>query len=125
MNTNIESVVVSFLNMANNNLEKAVELAKENAPELVNQIMMWGVASNVLWIVFSFILVPLVVWGYVKLVKTDNCDDEFLLVLLGIGTLIFSLVGVVGYIVSIIEIVKIKVAPALYLFDYFKTMLPQ
>ena len=124
MNTNIESVVVSFLNMANNNLEKAVELAKENAPELVNQITMWGLASNILWVVFSIILVPLVCWGYYKLVNSQRCD-EFLLVLLGVFTLVFSLVGSIGSIVAIVEIVKIKVAPALYLFDYFKPMLPQ
>ena len=126
MNTNLESVVVSFLGMANNNLEKAVELAKQNAPELVNQIMTWGVASNVLWAVFSAIIVPLVIWGYCKLFNScDGSGDESVLVLLGLVVAILTLVGSIGSICAIVEIVKIKVAPALYLLDYFKSMLPQ
>ena len=119
MSTNIDYAVASFIDMANNNIQKAIELAKENSPELINQILLWGVASNIIWVVASILFVPLVIWGYAKLVKDSDFDDEFFLALLGVGTAIFSLVGIIGSIAAVAEIVKIKVAPALFLFDYF------
>lgn len=120
MTTNMETAVTTMINMVNGNLEQAVNLAKEKAPELIEQILTWGVFCNALFIVISALVTGPLLFGWYKLVKSGKFDDdEFFHVVLAAVAVFVSVITFFCDIAAIIEICKIKFAPMLYLMDYF------
>lgn len=125
MSTNIEQAVVSLLDGVNNNVQQAVQFAVDNMLILVNQILTWGIISNVAWIISSIILIPLMVWGLIRLNSRDSTydvDDIGAFFLSGFFV-VGSAIGILGSIIALITIIQIKTTPMLYLINYFSYMI--
>lgn len=121
MNTNIESAVAGFIDMAKDNVFDAIQFAKANAPELVNQILAWGFYESLWYAIIYSIFISLIIWMSVIATKKDMWKES---------PNPFSVVTKIGWVVSVIffipalgsqilDMIKIKVAPMLYLTEYF------
>ena len=84
-----------------------------------------GIISNVAWIISSIILIPLMVWGLIRLNSRDSTydvDDIGAFFLSGFFV-VGSAIGILGSIIALITIIQIKTTPMLYLINYFSYMI--
>ena len=125
MNTNISNAVETTINMVNGNLEQAINLAKEKTPELIDQILTWGVVHSWAWIIISsIIIIPFIFGTWIHWVKNNKFDvDDPFHIIFGVVLFVGICITFIGDIISIVNICKIKFAPMLYLMDYFSNII--
>ena len=118
MNEEIKAVMVELLSY----LKTAADFAAEQAPLVLQEILNWGIASNLLWIIIGILFIALIVIGNVKLTrKYPNDDFAPLYVISGLGGF-FILIGVL---MSMFDVVQIIVAPRVYLIEYVGRLVGQ
>jgi hypothetical protein len=133
MNTNLENILVKTLEKASNvggeiydatkdGLIQAVDFAKEQIPDVIQQILSWEFYYHAIYAFILLILSGLFLYVSLKFWRKSwefTCDQGFPYVLancagLAIGLSIFTF-GTVG---NTMDCVKIKVAPKVFLIDY-------
>lgn len=125
MNTNFENIATAFLTSAGDNLNDAIVLMKAKAPELMEQILSWYFAQA---IVFNlFILMGFIATGFLLRYCHNNnrwnsgpAPDSILTALMAIVSLI---IGIPFFIDNTLTLIKIKVAPMLFMAEYFKNLI--
>ena len=99
-------------------LEKGIDFSKGQAPIIVEQLLTYDLVVAVGWVViFSLILGFIVYRTYNSDKKASYCDD---------GTVISIIIGffaTIFIILSISIIIKITIAPNLYVLDYLRGVL--
>ena len=106
---------------------QAGDFAVASAPEVIQQLLAYKFIVNAVWAVFGLVLVLVCVYGgrvwHVKH-RASNFEhkysyDEFdhIFPLIAGGLLTAILPGAV-FVASVVTMVKIKVAPAVYLIEY-------
>lgn len=95
----------------------------EQAPDVARQIVAWGLWSSVFWLSVCVPFVMVGLWLLAKAFRTfkngDPDCDAFTLIVVGV-ILCFPIVGVID---NAAQIVKIKVAPKVYLIEAAARML--
>jgi len=99
-------------------LEKGIDFSKEQAPIIVEQLLTYDLVVAVGWIVIFSLMLGFIVYRTYNIDKKASYYDE--------GAVIYPLVGffvTLLIILNIIIIVKITIAPNLYVLDYLKGVL--
>ena len=99
-------------------IEKGVDFTIEQAPLLVQEFYNWHIAETIFFLVLSIILLSMPYFMH-RLVKRFPLFSE---AFIGAPILVsvFSVtIGVCMFIVSLLDLIKLLVAPRLYLIEYF------
>jgi hypothetical protein len=114
----LEQTLVDAINSTKEGISKGIDFASEQLPEVIEQLIMWKMAEAIVWIVITFI--ALVVIVKIAKSKWDDCYSKFdaigISMLLGIMPLIIFLVNVT-------ELIKLIVAPKVYLLEYVSKLI--
>jgi len=117
MNENIEKLLETAVTKGLEIAEKTGEFVIEQSPILLKEFYSWHTVTSIAWVLSCLTLVFISYQG-IKIAVKNKWDDEgaFILGVFGyIGVFGFS----VGVIISALELVKILVAPRLYLIEFF------
>jgi hypothetical protein len=118
MNENLEKAVAKSLELA----EKTGELVIEQAPEIIQEFYNWHLASSIIWIVISLIVIIIYCWNFKKwyngaFIGFDENEELYTVLILLVG--LASVFSIVGILENTIDLIKILTAPKLYLIEYF------
>lgn len=109
-------------------LRKAVEFAGDQAPLVVQEMLRWRLIEHTVWgVLFSLVAAALLlmVWRLCRRLRSDDltCRDEdscwAFLFANGLGSAVSGLLAVYCW----VTVVKIQVAPRLYLLEQISKML--
>jgi len=126
---NLEERLKPIVEKAIEGIEKTGEFAIEQAPIVLQEFYNWHIANNLMWTLFwaGMFFVPLLIrkvipktddkdyYGYF-LGKRVNDDDGATAWLISIALWLFSLII---FIEMFLDLVKVMVAPRIYLIEYF------
>ncbi len=120
-------LVVEGLEAGKTNIIKAADFVKEQAPELVREILAWNLVRSILLLVIGWTAFIWMLRWCIKDIKRYNDDEENLIQTSdGMIIVLWVIVGVVGFVmgtIHVFEALKIIFAPRLYLLEYIKTLL--
>ena len=129
MNEEIEKGLESMLMKALELAEQTGEFVIEQSPILLQEFYAWHIASSIIGIICSFIVISIVImyprwFGTVEESLYDSqIGKRYYTEDAVIGFWIVHAVGAVTFItmftINTIDLVKILIAPRLYLIDYF------
>ena len=106
-------------------LESGVDLAAEQAPQLITEILSWSVFDGLFWAGFAMVLLVIVgvvvkkLWGIAEGRKYDSDEMKFLAFAVG---LVGSAVGGIIFCSNFFYAIKAIVAPRLLLIEYFSNL---
>ena len=105
-------------------MQSGVEFAQEQAPLLVQEMLMYGAVSTGLYIVWWTSVILFTLLNLRKWVNVASSDYDFKVesVYLIVGA-VFSVIGVVSLFVLIPEALTIAFAPRLYILEQLKGLL--
>ena len=114
-----------LVDLAKDGVLKGVEVIQMEAPELVKEIIRWSIASNIflviIFVILTIISFKLGCWFIKRGNEDDWCDEG------NFGGSAFSiLIFLIALSFSIccsLELVKILVAPKLFLIEYIKHLI--
>ena len=117
MNENLEKAVAKAIELA----EKTGEFAIEQAPEIIQEFYNWQIMQLILCIFICCIVMLIFVKNYKYwFEKASSYDDDELVYIVLLVTFGFFSIGSIPLIIlSLFDLVKILVAPKLYLIEYF------
>lgn len=123
-----DEVVAKVASMSDAAFSKALEYVEateafvtEQAPLLIQEVLAWGFAENLIYAVSLVATSFALMSGVVKIVLgLDDNEAKTLVIIFGGG---FSLVPIIVAFSYILEAVKISVAPRLYLLEVFSDLL--
>lgn len=135
MNEQLESAVVKILERAISGIDSGVEFMQSELPDVIDQLLTWYLAKGVitaiiglLFIIQLVILVKIYLKKDIKGAKSDSfwvdhydhIDNS-----MGMGAFLafvfsgmLSIIGLIMFFSSIFEVVKIWVAPKIWLMEY-------
>jgi len=129
MNELLQQELLNIIQDSHSGIIKGIEVAKAKAPELVNQILMFGFYSNLINALMQIIILFLglfsIIWGCYVLSKKDWGFDEsngVVQFVVGFLLIFFSLVFLFAE-GNYLTLIKIKIAPSLYLLEYIKKLI--
>lgn len=114
-------------------IEKALEVAEttgefviEQAPLLLQEFYAWHYALNISWIIINLIaiIIPFILHARLKYLLDDNNEDMHYLYAIPVIT--FGLLAFISFVCiffNIFDLIKLVVAPKLYLIEHFKYLI--
>lgn len=120
MKENLQNTVNEALNGIIETAAQIKQFSLEQIPDILNQLLMYKLAEAIAVIVVSIILIILSYVWFAKLAGQGKeygmyKDSKIIAAIIGGGISVFSL----GYIIfAIFDILKITIAPKLYLIEY-------
>jgi len=99
-------------------LEKGIDFSKEQAPIIVEQLLAYDLVVAVGWVVIFSLMLGFIVYRTYIIGKKESYYND--------GTIISIMVGffvTILMLVSISIIIKITIAPNLYILDYLRGVL--
>tara|TARA_R110002050_G_scaffold108009_2_gene218590 strand:+ start:353 stop:709 length:357 start_codon:yes stop_codon:yes gene_type:complete len=114
---NLEELLRPLVEKAISGIEKGVDFAIEQAPLLVQEFYNWHIAETVIYLVISVILLSIPYVMY-RLDKKYDFSNEIILFPVFVSLVSF-LIGVIMFVAGLLDLVKLIVAPRLYLIEYF------
>jgi len=96
--------------------EKTGEFIIEQAPELLKEFYAWHIAEDMLYIFIGLLVFVIVILLYKK-AEWDNGPNFINLSFVAVVTMSIFTTGIM--IVHMFDLVKILIAPKLYLIEYF------
>ena len=116
----LEELLRPLVEKAISGIEKGVDFTMEQAPLLVREFYNWHIAEAIFWLVLSVIVLSIPYFMYKIYKKYDAFREDELMVFFPIMASIISLVfGVIMFISNLLDLIKLIVAPRLYLIEYF------
>lgn len=99
-------------------LSDAKGFVLDQAPEVVRQVIAYDIATSLLWVLFFVVLTAIGVWAVVKGRGHKNQDsvEATLAIVLGAITIV---AGSVGIFACIERLLKVTLAPKVFLLEYF------
>lgn len=130
MESNLEKQLGIIIEKALKAAEQTGEFVIEQGTDLLQQFYAWHTATSIVGIVFGLFLVicfPITFRIIARKEKQYNDDarwfgkwlDGDLIPLAAISSTFSAIVGVVMFCISVYHLIKILVAPKLYLIEYF------
>ncbi len=110
----LQGYLIKALDKTGNLVDKAVDMVTEQAPLLIQEVLKWYFAYNLILFILGIVVIIGTIYGVRKLVKYVDADGaEYLLVagiLAFVGTISSSLIN--------LQWLKIWIAPRLWLIEY-------
>jgi len=98
--------------------EKSGQFVLAQAPELIRQFLMWHTAQNIIAIAIAIIIIIGGILLRIRASKEIDGDSDNILAIRIISVLCFVASASI-MLKGVIDLVKISVAPQLYLIEYF------
>ena len=121
---NNEEVLNAFANKMLSAVEELETFGKEQIPDYIEQVLMFnfwsGVSYIVLWGIFGAVLIGLALFGVRKKKQNPRGEWEILVIL---GGIFGALAVILPIVINTSDLIKIKVAPKVYIVDYIRTTL--
>lgn len=116
----IQSLSVEAFKLLLNNITNMKDFVIEQAPDICKQILVFGFASNIVYITLCVLFIATSLYVIKHIIKNVNIKDfdNFGILFFVIVLFIFSTVCFGIMIKDILELLKIYYAPKLYLIDY-------
>jgi hypothetical protein len=121
MNEQLQIELLGIIKSSKEGVLKGIELAGEQAPELIEQIILFETWSKGVGLFFGVLLIVFAIFCIVKFVKRLEKTDYApcpASVLLMIGGGVFFVLGVVSFTDGLFPFIKVMTAPKLYLLEY-------
>jgi len=108
-------------------LEKAVELAQEQIPDVIHQFLMWKLAENIL-----SVIIPLILFGSMFIIKNklwpknfdENKPDHFISAIgVFLGFVATGAISLINLCTNGYTVIQIWLAPKVYLLEQVKNLL--
>lgn len=134
MNEQMNNAIVEVINKVTSGVEGAIEFSKEQIPDVLEQLLMWNMCESIMWLVIGLVLVVTSVkmffgWNSRKkvILSSDYCgeDKEDLQTIWWVVLIVIGVAGIPFVIYNTLEIIKIIVAPKLYLLEYAADLVKQ
>lgn len=130
MNKEILEQLLPIVEKTKDGILKGIEIAQEHVPDLIQQIIAWELAVGYICTIIGFVFMVSIAIIWTILIKKDkainNLDDDtqnLIYVPSFIFTVIGGLTGILMFTTSIVKIVKISVAPKLFLIEYISNLI--
>lgn len=119
MNLELQKELVNIMQDSHNGIIKGIYSVQQQAPELVNQILKYGVYKNILDLIISTIFGFIFLKLALKSKKEENYYDSDLIKPFLVYWILFciSIISIIG---DIINLIQIYIAPKLFLLEYVK-----
>ncbi len=99
---------------------KAVDFAQEQAPIVVQEFLSWKYAQSILWILLS--VIGLIILGFLikKCISKEWMTETSWISLVGaiFGTVFFLMLLFIQTVPNVEQLIKIKVAPRVYMIEW-------
>ena len=115
---NSEELLRPLVEKAIEGIEKGVDFTIEQAPLLVQEFYNWHIAESVFYLVLSVILLSMPYFMY-RLAKRCEVFREEGIALPIIVSVSGIMLGGCMFLESLLDLIKLIVAPRLYLIEYF------
>lgn len=89
------------------------------APDVVQQVLRWKMYQNLFWILLGMIVTLPSIHGLLWAWVCSNRDDGAGVPVIVVGAIIFGFLGSMWIVDSTLEILQLKLAPKVYLLEYF------
>lgn len=110
-------------------LQSGKDFVSEQAPLVVNEILKWGIASSIFWMVFGILLLiiaviagKIAIWTMRNGKPTDD-GDVFVFISTIITTMVTSTAGFLLFSVNTYNLIFMLFAPRLYILDELSKLL--
>lgn len=116
----LEEKLVEVIEQAQKAGAEAFLFTKEQAPDIINQLLIWQFWSGILVGLFCFIILSLMATIYFITLKRNNYRTD------GFIEFIFLMLGTLPAIVGVCHIgsaIKIYLAPKVYLLEYAASLI--
>lgn len=100
---------------------KAIDLAQKEIPDIVEQLLMWKMTEAIVGLVMYFVIFGILLYLLIRWWKTPEKPSDEMQFLRAMGTGLFALAlcfSAISPFNDIMTIVKISVAPKIYLIEY-------
>lgn len=111
-----EEALGQLLNRFVEGVDRAAEFGAEQLPSLVEQLLAWKMASHIMWLVVSIIIILTIL--YIIWRSNGSIQDAPIIT----GFVIIVIFGIVG-IANIHNILMVNFAPKLYVLEYASDLL--
>ena len=112
--------LMPIIKLAQEGIVAGVNIAQQQVPELIKQLLMWKVTAAYIWISIAGIGILLVILLFAMAIKYD--DDGIITTVASVASVAFFGWFIV-ICVNVFTIAKISVAPKLYLVQYISNMM--
>ena len=116
MKAELLAQVTEITELAKNGVIQAATIVKEQLPDLVQQILAFNMALSIGGIVLATMLLVGTVKFYKWLTSEETDGGEFMVLIIG------GIPSFMWLVLSIINLLKITLAPKLYLMEYIQTL---
>lgn len=119
MNKVLHNELLSIIKESHLGIVKGIEFAQAKAPELVRQFLEYHLFYNEIWACIEFIIIVIGVLFIIVGLVAKKTEYEPVIAVMIVITVIY---GLCLY-SSILNIIKIKTAPSLYLLEYGRSFI--
>ena len=116
---NLGDNLTEISELAKNGIVQAVEIMKVQMPDLINQIISYYIAFNIIGIIISSIAIVFSVLGIrkgIQLYKKDRYSESAIFFM--VFSIVAGIIGIVLIIMNTIELAQLLLAPKLFLIEY-------
>jgi len=124
--SDVQEKITSYLDGLESRLGKAEELVISEVPQFVSELLAYHWLTNLIWFCLGLLgLLAIVATSYQLLKNCKNVtpgvdQGEFALFIIGLSLILAA--GCIGFLtLSITTMVKISVAPRVYVVDYLRS----
>lgn len=115
----MEELLKPYVEKALKAMEAGGEFIIDQAPELIQQFYAWHIASNIVWVTLSLTIAGVSFYIIRTAYKNDDdWDVEYTAAAWVFGSAFF-VIGTVMSVINILNLIKVLVAPKLYLIEHF------
>lgn len=126
MKETLEKSLTEIINLTKQGLVKTVEIIQIEFPEIVSQLISLKLVNYILGILFGIVILSILFKLHIFYKKNnwykDN-DSDLKIECIVATWLIGSVVGLCFTITNILRIIKITIAPKIFLLEYIKSLI--
>lgn len=111
----LQRQLIDMVELVKHSGTNSVEFVQAQAPDVVHQVLVWGMAESIVWIALTFVVLAVCFFLTKKCVKNNwECSPFVYVFVGGFG----GGCSLIVMICNVMSLVKIIVAPKLYLLHY-------
>lgn len=127
MKKEIAKELLAIIQESRGGIREGINAAMDIAPDIIHELIIYGLWEEVTWLIFNGVIVCLLAWGIFAISKKerfceDDADNKAAKIAL---TLIFSFISFMSlafFVENFLDVLRIVVSPKLYLIDELSKM---